>query len=135
MNANAAIEIVVMIFVMIGVVVSLFSALGVIRLPDVYTRAHATTKSSTLGVLFVLLGAFIYFLLTHQHLSIRLLLGIVFVYLTAPVAGHFVIRSAHRSKVPLADISVQDALQEDLSNREQDPSSQEVQPETKTLHS
>lgn len=114
MNANAIIEIIVLGCVLIGTVVTLFSSLGVLRLPDVYTRAHATTKSSTLGILFILLGAFIHFMHTHQMISIRLLLGIVFVFLTAPVAGHMVIRSAHRSGVPLADISVEDVLKEDL---------------------
>jgi multicomponent Na+:H+ antiporter subunit G len=114
LNANAIIEIIVLGCVLIGTVVTLFSSLGVLRLPDVYTRAHATTKSSTLGILFILLGAFIHFMHTHQMISIRLLLGIVFVFLTAPVAGHMVIRSAHRSGVPLADISVEDVLKEDL---------------------
>src|SRR5690606_4155605 len=100
------IEGIVSVLILAGVVITLFSSLGVIRLPDAYTRAHATTKSATLGVLFILLGAFVYFLFIHQHISVRLLLGIVFVYLTAPVAGHLIIRSAHRSGVPLSEISV-----------------------------
>lgn len=114
MSENVIIEIIVLFFVLAGTVISLFATLGVIRLPDVYTRAHATTKSSTLGILFILLGAFIHFMHSHQIVSVRLLLAIVFVFLTAPVAGHLIIRSAHRSGVPLADISVQDALKDDL---------------------
>ena len=108
-----------MILVLIGTGITLFSSLGVIRLPDVYTRAHATTKSATTGILFILLGAFIYFLYFHRMVSIRLLLGIVFVFLTAPVAGHLVIRSAHRSGVPLADISVRDVLKDDLQKADE----------------
>lgn len=114
MNADAVIETVVAICVLLGTLATLLSSLGVIRLPDVYTRAHATTKSTTLGILFILLGAFIYFLFTHQIISIRLILGVVFVYFTAPVAGHMIIRSAHRSGVPLAEINIQDHLQRDL---------------------
>ena len=114
MNANTVIETIVAICIFIGTLATLLSSLGVIRLPDVYTRAHATTKSATLGILFILLGAFLYFLFTHQIVSIRLILGIIFVYITAPVAGHMIIRSAHRSGVPLAEISVQDQLQRDL---------------------
>ena len=90
---------------------SLLSSFGLLRLPDVYNRAHATTKSATLGVLSILLGAFIYFFFTHGVSSIRLLLGIVFVFLTAPLAGHLIIRSAHRYRSPLAPISVKDDLQ------------------------
>jgi multicomponent Na+:H+ antiporter subunit G len=118
LNAKAMIEIVVGILIMTGTVMSLLSSLGIIRLPDVYNRAHASTKSATLGILCILLGAFLYFFFTHGVSSIRLLLGIVFVFLTAPVAGHLIIRSAHRSKVALADISVQDDLQDYLDSEE-----------------
>lgn len=108
------VEIVVLVLVLLGTIITLISSLGVLRLPDVYTRAHATTKSATLGILCILLGAFIHFMYVHHIVSIRLLLGIVFVFLTAPIAGHMIIRSAHRTGVPLAEISVGDALKEDL---------------------
>jgi len=113
LTANAMIEILVIVLILSGTVLSLLSSLGFLRLPDVYTRSHAATKSTTLGILCILLGTFLYFLLQHHMVSIRLLLGIVFVFLTAPVAGHLVIRSAHRTNVQLADISVKDELTED----------------------
>lgn len=129
MSENAIIETVVLFFVLVGTVISLFASLGVLRLPDVYTRAHATTKSSTLGILFILLGTFIYFIYTHQIVSVRLLLGIVFVFLTAPVAGHLIIRSAYRSGVPLAEMSVQDALKDDLeANKQASPDEAKQEP-------
>ena len=103
-----------LLLVLFGTAVTLISSLGVIRLPDVYTRAHAATKAATLGILCILLGAFIHFMFVHRIVSVRLLLGIVFVFLTAPVAGHMIIRSARRSGVPMAGISVRDALKEDL---------------------
>jgi len=104
------IEWIVAILVLFGTAMSLISSLGLLRLPDVYNRAHASTKSATLGILSILLGGFIYFLFTHGVSSIRLLLGIVFVFFTAPLAGHLIIRSAHRYGSPLASISVQDDL-------------------------
>lgn len=110
------IEWIVAILVLFGTSMSLLSSFGLLRLPDVYNRAHATTKSATLGILSILLGAFIYFFFTHGVSSIRLLLGIVFVFFTAPVAGHLIIRSAHRYGSPLAPISVQDDLQK-LNNQ------------------
>lgn len=110
------IEWIIIVLVLLGTSLSLLSSFGLIRLPDVYNRAHATTKSATLGILSILLGAFIYFVSTHGVSSIRLLLGIVFVFLTAPVAGHLIIRSAHRYGVPLAPISEQDDLQDYLDN-------------------
>jgi len=111
------IEWIVIILVLIGTSMSLLSSFGMLRLPDVYNRAHATTKSATLGILSILLGAFIYFLFTHGVSSIRLLLGIVFVFFTAPVAGHLIIRSAHRYGSPLSPISVQDDLQKLLDEQ------------------
>lgn len=118
MNATTIIEIIVSILVITGTLMSLISSLGILRLPDVYNRAHASTKSATLGILSILLGTFFYFLFTHGVSSIRLLLGIAFVFLTAPVGGHIIIRSAHRSKVPLADTSVQDDLQDYLDSQQ-----------------
>jgi len=120
LSAITVIEVVVGVLVLTGTFMSLISSLGIIRLPDVYNRAHASTKSATLGILCILSGAFLYFFFTHGVSSIRLLLGIVFVFLTAPVAGHLIIRSAHRSKVALADISVQDDLQDYLDNEQKE---------------
>lgn len=89
---------------------AVISAYGILRLPDVYTRSHAATKSSTLAVLLSLTGAFLFFWATESFISIRLLLGIAFVFITAPVAGHIIIRAAYRSNVKLADASTEDAL-------------------------
>jgi len=97
-------------FVLVGTFFSVFAAIGMIRMPDLYTRSHAATKSATLGVLCTLLGAFMYFWLSGGLISIRLLLGIFFVFLTAPVAGHLIGRAAYRSGVELAEESVQDGL-------------------------
>lgn len=108
------IELIIIILVMAGIVLSLLSSLGFLRLPDVYTRMHAGAKGITLGTLLILVGAFIYFWYFHNMISIRLILGIVFVFLTAPVSTQLVIRAAYRSGVPLAPISAKDDLGRDL---------------------
>lgn len=121
-------EIVGVAFIFAGAIASVISAFGLLRLPDIYTRSHAATKSSTLAVLLTLSGTFIYFLLSEHFVSVRVLLGIVFVFLTAPVAGHLIVRAAYRSKVKLADISVEDELYEVLHKKEaekEDGASQE----------
>jgi multicomponent Na+:H+ antiporter subunit G len=106
------IEVIVAVFILIGTFFSFLSAIGLIRLPDVYTRSHAASKSTTLGVLCTLFGTFLYFLVSDSYISIRLILGIFFVFLTAPVSAHMISRSAYRSNVKLADVSVQDDLKE-----------------------
>ena len=104
------VEWIAVLLILLGSIVSVISAIGLIRLPDVYTRSHAATKSATLSVLACLIGAFIYFWSNDGFVSIRLVLGIIFVFLTAPVAGHLVCRAAYRSRVPLAEGSGEDAL-------------------------
>ncbi|UPK46536.1 monovalent cation/H(+) antiporter subunit G [Paenibacillus pabuli] len=99
------------LIVLLGALLSAFSAFGLIRLPDVYLRAHAATKSTTLGVLCVLSGAFLFFWYYDNYISARVLLGIVFVFITAPVAGHLNGRAAYRTDVPLWEQSVQDELE------------------------
>nr|WP_087941735.1 monovalent cation/H(+) antiporter subunit G [Bacillus kwashiorkori] len=109
-------EVIAAIFIFLGTVVSLISSVGNLRLPDVYTRAHAASKSTTLGVMGVLIGTLLYFLISESFFSIRLILGMLFVFLTAPVSSHMVIRSAYRAQVPLAEISVQDELKNYFGN-------------------
>jgi multicomponent Na+:H+ antiporter subunit G len=107
---EAIINTVVGLLILLGAVLSFLSAIGLLRFPDVYTRSHAASKSSTLGVISILSGAFLFFWLIEGHVSARLILGIVFVFLTAPVAGHLICRAAYRSKVPLWEKSRTDEL-------------------------
>lgn len=109
---SKGIELAAVVFIVIGSLLGVLSAIGLIRLPDVYLRSHAATKSATLGVLFVLAGAFLYLLIKEGHLSVKLLLGILFVFITSPVAGHLNGRAAYRSGVPLWRKSVRDDLKE-----------------------
>lgn len=104
------IELLAVVVILIGALFGALGAFGLIRLPDVYLRSHAATKSATLGVLLVLTGAFLYLLIKDGHVSIKLLLGIVFVFITSPVAGHLNGRAAYRSGVPLDQSTVRDDL-------------------------
>ncbi|KSU85842.1 MULTISPECIES: monovalent cation/H(+) antiporter subunit G [Fictibacillus] len=103
-------EIVISIFLILGTFVVFSGTLGVLRFPDVYSRLHAATKSATLGVSGILIGSFLFFLFVQDLVSGKLLLGIVFVLLTAPVGGHMISRAAYRSGVPLSEKTIQDEL-------------------------
>lgn len=105
-------EVIGAVLILIGAIFSVISAIGNVRLPDVYTRSHAASKSSTLGVLSTLMGTLLYFLILDGFFSIRLILGIFFVFLTAPVAAHMICRSAYRHHVPLTESTVQDELKD-----------------------
>lgn len=103
-------EVLIGLVIVFGSIMGLLSVLGLIRFPDVYLRSHAATKSATLGVLFILTGIFLYFMFYLEHVSAKLLLGIVFVFITSPVAGHLNGRAAHRSGVALWKKSIRDDL-------------------------
>ncbi|NLJ76357.1 MAG: Na+/H+ antiporter subunit G [Peptococcaceae bacterium] len=113
MNGNNPIELSIAVVILMGTIFGFLGSIGFIRLPDVYNRAHALAKSSTLGVLFVLVGTFLFFLF-EGHFSIKLFLGIFFVFLTSPVSTHLICRSAYHSHVELAKESVRDDLREAL---------------------
>ncbi|SDH46335.1 multisubunit sodium/proton antiporter, MrpG subunit [Alteribacillus persepolensis] len=105
------------IIVLLGALLSLVSAIGLVRLPDIYTRSHAATKSATLSVLCILFGLFLYFALVDGYVSARILLGIVFVFITAPVGGHLIARAAYHSGVSLWESSIQDELHTKKKNQ------------------
>ncbi len=84
-----------------------------LRFPDIYTRLHAVTKASTLGVAGVLIGAFIFLYFEYGIISGKLILGIIFILITAPVSGHMISRAAHQSGVKLWKHSVRDELKRD----------------------
>lgn len=127
MNVNAVGEFIGAALILIGSIISVISAIGIIRFPDVYTRAHAATKSSTLAVLLTLIGTFIYIWFSDAFISVRVILGILFVFITAPVSGHLIIRAAYRSNVKLADSTIEDELKPVLQQNQ--PGQDQEQPQ------
>ena len=77
------------------------AGLGILRLPDVLIRMHASTKAGTLGVGLVFAAAALYFRNTAE-VAIAVL-TVVFLLVTAPVAAHAIARAAYRTNVPLWD--------------------------------
>lgn len=92
-------EILICLFLLIGGLLSLIAAVGVIRLPDLFTRMHAATKTGTVGVASIAIGMMLYFL--EVTVTSRGILVIAFFLLTAPVAAHMIGRAAYRSGVSL----------------------------------
>lgn len=105
-------NILIIITVAVGLIFTVVTVIGVLRLPDVYTRAHAASKSATLGVLSILVGVFLYFWLIEGHFSVKVLLGIVFLFVTAPIGGHLMSRAAYISGVKPTELTVGDDLAE-----------------------
>ena len=74
-------------------------SIGLLRMPDLYTRMHAITKAATLGIAGLVTGAIV--ALGTPDVAIKGVLAIVFQFLTNPVGAHMVARAAyHHLKVP-----------------------------------
>ena len=88
-------EMAAVILAAIGVVFMLISAVGLLRLPDVFSRMHAAGKASTVGVSCLLLAAGVHF--WNQDLFFRMLLLIALIFATAPISTSAMARAAYKT--------------------------------------
>jgi multicomponent Na+:H+ antiporter subunit G len=90
--------------VVVGAFFMTVGTIGLLRLPDVYNRMHATSKATTLGAASILLSGAVHFGLSSA--GVTALVGVVFLFLTTPTGAHMISRSAHRMGVPfVGDVS------------------------------
>jgi multicomponent Na+:H+ antiporter subunit G len=91
-----------------GAFFALAAAIGVVRLPDLYSRMHAASKAGPVGSGLLLLSAGLY----SGELAIfaRAAAGVVFLLLTAPVAAHLLAKAAHDTAHRLWEFSVRDDM-------------------------
>jgi multicomponent K+:H+ antiporter subunit G len=87
-------ELIVSLFLLGGGFFILLGSLGLLRMPDFYTRLHAPTKATTLGMWGLLVGAILLSSYQSGELSIHQLLISVFLLLTTPVSTHMLAKSA-----------------------------------------
>ena len=71
---------------LLGALLTLLSAVGMVRFDDVFARMHALAKASTAGVVLMLGGAALE--LTHANDVTSLIIAIALQLLTSPVAAH-----------------------------------------------
>jgi multicomponent Na+:H+ antiporter subunit G len=90
----------------VGSAFAFLAALGVVRMPDVFTRMQASTKASTLGLGCLLLGSALQ--LADLASIIRLICIGAFIFLTTPVSAHVIARASYRANVPLWEGTVLD---------------------------
>jgi multicomponent Na+:H+ antiporter subunit G len=114
-----AIDFVIYIFLIIGVVFNTLGVIGLLRFPDLYTRMHATTKATTFGSIFtslavVLYGLYMFFTVSDSQyltLAIHAFLAMACLAFTNAVSAHAIARAAHRSGI-LPMLAVVDRLAE-----------------------
>ena len=99
--AASAGELLAAAFVLVGAAFCIIAAIGILRMPDVFMRMHASTKAGTLGAGMILVAAAVAFDTTGA--AARALGAMAFILLTAPVAAHVIGRAAYLSAAPLSD--------------------------------
>lgn len=92
----------------IGAAFALLAGVGVVRMPDLFTRMQAATKASTLGMSCMVLAVAVHF--GELGITTRALATMSFVFLTAPVAAHMIARAAYFVGVPLWEGTMIDEL-------------------------
>ena len=112
---DLVLALVVAIMLVAGGVFTFLAALGILRLPDVYTRMHAASKAGTVGsgLLLIAVGLHAGDLATFS----RAVAGFFFFILTAPVSAHLLAKAAHQVGYRLSPVSVCDELKSDELKR------------------
>ena len=91
-------SVIVDVLVVLGLVVMTLGVYGIVRFPDVYTQLHASGKAAFLGVSFLLVAAA---LAGGPALGSRVVLAVVLLALTTPVAAHAIGQAAHHRREPM----------------------------------
>lgn len=80
--------------ILCGTLLCLVGAIGLIRLPDCYSRMHSASKAGSLGASLVLVGVAA---ASSGEMALEAIFAVLVLLATAPLAAHAVSRSAHRA--------------------------------------
>ena len=108
---NIILRVIIDLFIVGGCFFAFAGAVGIVRMPDTFSRMQSSTNITTLGILLTLVGAFLYFLLVmHSWGSAAKVVVIgVLTVVANPVGGHAVARAAYRIGVrPKRELVVDD---------------------------
>lgn len=108
-----------LIAIWLGILFNALGVVGLLRLPDVYSRLHATSKVATLGLIGLLIGVI---LIMGQEAILRAIALGVFMLITAPMAGHVIAAGAHQAGVPMVN-AVRDDMDAEFAQSGQQTSS------------
>lgn len=94
-------DILVILFMIIGLIAFLGGAIGIVRMPDFYSRLHPAGKLDTLGIFAMVVGIALYnlhhFSFEALLLSIKMFLIVFFVFLSSPTATHSIVDAGMRA--------------------------------------
>ncbi|MBW3226218.1 monovalent cation/H(+) antiporter subunit G [Marinobacter adhaerens] len=103
-------EIFVSILLLAGASFMVLAAIGIVRLPDLPTRMHASTKAGAMGAILTMAGVALHF--SDSAVAARAIAFIVFILLTAPIAAHVIGRAGYFTGISLWSGTTKDELRE-----------------------
>ena len=117
------IEIIISLLLLAAALVIVLAAIGVLRMPDLPTRMHATTKSGVLAIILIMVAVGLYF--GRIDITARVLAIIFFTLVTAPIAAHAIGRAGYLSGVELWPETVRDDLKDYYYDKDEDKVTEE----------
>ena len=111
-------EIIISVLLLLAAVVIVLASIGILRMPDLPTRMHATTKSGGLAIILIMVAVGIYF--WRVDIMARVLAIIFFTLVTAPIAAHAIGRAGYLSGITLWSETVRDDLKDYYHEKEKD---------------
>jgi multicomponent K+:H+ antiporter subunit G len=100
MGIATALEWVVAGLVIAGGAFSLIGSLGLLRMPDFFTRLHGPSKATTIGMGSILLASVLYMSFRGHGLSLHEFVISLFIVVTTPVASHLLAKAARHRRLP-----------------------------------
>ena len=108
---NIVLRVIIDIFIVGGCFFAFAGAVGIVRMPDTFSRMQSSTNITTLGILLTLIGAVLYFIFVMHNWGSAakvVVIGVLTV-LANPVGGHAMARAAYRiGRKPERELAVDD---------------------------
>ena len=98
----------------VGIIYDLLACVGLVRMPDIYTRLQTATKAVTIGTGCILIGAALYFGIGPASAKAVLCMG--FVLLTNPASAHVIARAAHLSGIRVERVTADGLLGREIES-------------------
>jgi len=108
-------DIIVSTLLLAGAGFMLLAAVGIVRLPDLPTRMHASTKAGAMGAMFTMAGVAFFF--ADGVVLARAFAIVVFILITSPIAAHVIGRAGYFIGTPLWSGTIKDELRDNYDSQ------------------
>jgi multicomponent K+:H+ antiporter subunit G len=99
-QATSWLDWIVAALVVLGAAFSLIGSLGLLRMPDFFTRLHGPSKATTIGIGSLLVASALYMSLRGPGLSLHEFMISLFIAITTPVSSHLLAKAARHRRLP-----------------------------------